>query len=426
MSLGNLLRKFVPKSVYARNIITLMTGTTLAQAIPIAISPILTRLYGPEDFGLFALYMAIVSIVAILVTGRYELAILLPKQDRDGAHIVTLSILLSVVLSAFLLILILIVKKPIIALLGVPALENWLYWVPASTLLTGIYQSLYYWSNRKSQYKRIAISRTLQNSSISVTQLASGYLNATTFGLIGGQLTGQLVSTSALSKMIWNEDQETIRKINKRRLLILAKRYINFPKFLIVAHTFNVASWQMPVILLGALFNTAIAGFYTLTQRVLTAPLVVIATALGDVFRQEASHAYAHQGNCKAIYQKTFKLLFLISALPFLIFFFIAPDLFSFVFGDHWRIAGEYAQILTPMFFFQFITSPLSVMFMIAEKQRYDLIWQLSLFVVTGASFVIGYFLNNPTLALKLFSAGYSFMYALSGFMTYSFAKNKH
>ena len=91
-----MLRKLVPQSTYARNVITLMTGTAFAQALPIAVSPILTRLYTPAEFGVFAMYMAIASILGVLVTGRYELAILIPKQDRDAIHIAALSAALSV------------------------------------------------------------------------------------------------------------------------------------------------------------------------------------------------------------------------------------------------------------------------------------------------------------------------------------------
>ena len=79
-----MLKHLKPKSEFGRNVLTLMTGTTIAQAIPIAISPILTRIYTPEDFGVFALYISISTIFAVIVTGRYELAIMLPKKNKDA------------------------------------------------------------------------------------------------------------------------------------------------------------------------------------------------------------------------------------------------------------------------------------------------------------------------------------------------------
>ena len=76
-----MLKRFKPKSEFNRNILTLMTGTTIAQAIPIAISPILTRIYTPEDFGIFAIFLAITLIIGSIANGRYELAIMIPKKD---------------------------------------------------------------------------------------------------------------------------------------------------------------------------------------------------------------------------------------------------------------------------------------------------------------------------------------------------------
>lgn len=418
------MRKLLPQSAYARNVLTLMTGTTLAQAIPIAISPILTRLYSPEEFGRFALYMAVAMIASVLVTGRYELAILLPRHDRDALHITALAMALSVTISVVLLLIVIFLAQPIAALLGDAALAPWLYWVPASTLLLGLYQSLNYWSNRKAQYKRLAISRTVQSTGVALAQMTSGYAGSGAVGLVGGQITGQVLATSVLARLIWREDRQQIRALRPTRSLALAKKYINFPKYLIVAHGFNTASGQMPVLLLSALFSTTVAGFFTLTQRVMAAPMALVAGALGDVFRQEASQAYIHQGQCKAIYQKTFKRLLLISVVPFIVFFFVAPALFAWVFGEQWRVAGGYAQILTPKFFFDFVVGPLSAMFMVAEKQRLDLLWQIGLVLVGAGSFYFGYYFSDVKLALIAYTASHCCMQVINLLMSYEFSKN--
>ena len=87
-----MIRKILPKGEFSRNVLTLMTGTSIAQAIPIAISPILTRIYTPEDFGVFALYMAIATVVSVIATGRYETAIMLPKKDSEAINLFIVSI----------------------------------------------------------------------------------------------------------------------------------------------------------------------------------------------------------------------------------------------------------------------------------------------------------------------------------------------
>lgn len=419
------LRGLSFKSGYVRNIATLMTGTALAQAIPIAISPILTRLYSPEDFGIFALYMAIVSIVSVAVTGRYEMAILLPKKDGDAFNIMVLAMGLSCTVSGLLFLLVVLFNQSLTELLGMPGLSRWLYWVPASTLLVGVYQSLNYWSNRKGHYRRLAVSRVTQSGSSAMVQLGGGYAGSGAAGLVGGQLIGQTLSGVVLGKLIYKDDRAEVGKITKPRLVAMARKYSNFPKYLIAAHGINIASSQMPVIILGMLFNTATAGFYTLTQRVMGAPMSLIAGAIGDVFRQEASQSYIQQGNCKEIYQKTLKRLVLIAAPLSVLFFFVAPGVFGFVFGPAWHVSGEYAQILTPVLFFGFVVSPLSSMFMIAEKQRVDLAWQVCFFIAVGGSFFIGMLFSSAKISLMAFSLAYSVMQIVSGLISYRLASGK-
>lgn len=418
-----MIKKLLPKSNYAKNILTLMSGTGLAQAIPIAISPILTRIYSPEEFGIFAMYLAITAILSVLITGRYELAIMLPKKDEDAANILGLSVFLSFFVSLLLLVMVFIFGKQISELINMPEIKPWLYWIPASTLLTGIYQSLNYWSNRRAHYSRLAISRVFQSGGTAGGQLGAAIKTSTSAGLIGGQIFGLLTSTVVLAKLIATDDKKLIRKINKEDALEQCKRYINFPRYLIIAHVFNTASSQMAVMLLNTLFSSVVGGLYMLTQRVLGAPVTLVASALGDVFRQEASHSFAHTGQCKEIYLSTFKNLLIIATPVFLVFYFIAPELFTIIFGEKWREAGEYAQILTPMFYLRFVTSPLSSMFMIAEKQRLDLLWQIFLFLTTTASLVIGYYFDEVKLALLVYMLSYVVMFSINGVMTYKMAK---
>ncbi len=86
-----MLSKIKLKSEFSKNTLTLMIGSALAQVIPIIISPILTRVYTPEEFGIFALYITFISIGASLVTAKYETAILLPKKEENAKYLVYIS-----------------------------------------------------------------------------------------------------------------------------------------------------------------------------------------------------------------------------------------------------------------------------------------------------------------------------------------------
>ena len=150
-----MIRRLKLKSDFSRNVLTLITGTTIAQVIPIAISPLLTRIYTPEDFGLAALFFAFFSILSSIATGRYELAIMSPKSDDEAKHIVFLSILVGAFIFFIATILIWFFDEEIVIFLGNPEIKNWLYFIPFLLFSFGIYQSIYYWLNRKKKYRRI-------------------------------------------------------------------------------------------------------------------------------------------------------------------------------------------------------------------------------------------------------------------------------
>jgi O-antigen/teichoic acid export membrane protein len=309
--------------------------------------------------------------------------------------------------------------------LGQERLKNWLYLVPISTLLMGCFQSLNYWNNRCSNYKRMAASRVLQSTSASAAQLGGGFSKLSYFGLIGGQVIGQFASLIFLFKSLISNNQADLKEINKDQMKRMAVRFQDFPKFLMLAHGFNTGSSQAPALLLTGLFSASTAGFYMLTQRVLNAPVSLVASAIGDVFRQEASRQYAEKKECRVVYLSTLKKLVLLSFFPFISLFFIAEHLFAIVFGEEWRIAGEYAAILAPMYFFRFIASPLSSMFMIAEVQKADLIWQACLFLFVFLSIFFGGYYSSVNVALYCFSFSYSLMFFVNLIMSYRMACGK-
>lgn len=402
------MKRFLPKSEFGRNVLTLMTGTTIAQAIPIAISPILTRIYTPEDLGIFALYMSIASIISVIATGRYELAIMLPKKDDDAINVVVLSILISFFVSLLSLIIVFVFNAQITNLLGNPEIASWLYFIPVSVLLTGLYQSFNYWSNRKKQYKRLATSRVLQSGITATTNLGMGFGGLGSSGLIFGSVLGQGIATMILGKIIWKEDKNRLESIKRLKIFAMTKRYVKFPKFDILASLSNVSSHQITHILFNTFFNSSIAGYYYFTQRILGLPITFIASAIADVFRQSATMEYRLHGNAKQIYISTFKKLFILSFFPSLLLYFFAIDIFIFVFGETWKIAGEYAKILSPMLFLRFISSPLSFMLYIGEKQHINLLGNGFFLFLTILSF---YFSRNALETIYLLSFSYSFIY---------------
>ena len=398
-----------------------MSGTILAQAIPIAISPILTRLYSPSDFGTFALYFTLAVLMGSLVAGRYELSILIPKQNENARQIVLFSIAISFFISILLFIFICISIDWLVELLNNPDIKIWLYILPLNVFMLSVINILYYWFNRHKEYKVLAKTKVLQSSNRSFFSLLLGFVHKS-YGLIVGILFG------SFSNFIYSikkaNDDDVFHKPNMHKMKLLMKKYSDFPKFNILTTLLENVSGNIPIYLLTIFFGPIVVGFFSLSQQVIRVPLSLIGVSFGDVFRQKASKDLQHTGNCRHIFLVTFKKLFIIAIIPFVLFYFIAPSLFLFVFGPKWEMAGIYAQIMTPLFFLQFISSPLSNMFLIAQKQKLDLLIQIVSFITMSLGMITGYYISKdvPTI-LYIFTLIYSIKYLMQLTLSYRFTK---
>jgi len=245
-------------------------------------------------------------------------------------------------------------------------------------------------------------------------------------GLILGFICGQILVVCVLSYKIWKEDKGLFYSISLSNIRKQSRRYVNFPKYSVASGLIQSTASQLHIILISIFFGSSIVGYLSLTQRVIRLPMTLVTNSVANVFKQRASYYFVHENNCKDFFLKTMKGLIAISILPLLVFLPLAPDLFDLVFGSSWRMSGVYAQIMAVMFFMRFIVSPLSGMFMIAEKQKYDLVMQTFLLLTTFVSLSLGYYIfHDSKIAIALFVLSYCVKYCMEFIMSYKFSKGK-
>ncbi|GAA3706771.1 lipopolysaccharide biosynthesis protein [Oceanisphaera sediminis] len=410
------------KSEFSRNVLTLMTGTAVAQAIPIAISPILTRIYSPEDFGVLGLFVAITAVFASIANGRYELAIMLPRKDSEAINLVVLGFAICTTISMILLLVVVFSNEKIKESLGNESIGFWLYFVPLSVFLSGCFNVLNYYNVRRKHYKDLrnaAIAKSFVTASV---QLSVGFFKSGAAGLIGGQIFSQLVANTRLIKNIGKDDLS--RSLCKRKVIVLAKRYRDFPKFTLWAGLANTLSQNINNVLISSYYGLSTLGHYSFTERMLGMPASLIGNAVGQVFFQQASKEYQQTGRAYNSFISATKKLVIISLPVYFVLYFFVEDLFHYVFGPDWRVAGTYAKIMIPFFMIKFVVSPLTVMNQINKKNKLGMLWQFGLlflyvFVIYFSQlqeYTIENFLHVLVVVLSLY---YLFFY----FLIYSHAR---
>ncbi len=402
-----------------------MTGTGLAQAIPIAISPILTRIYSPTEFGLAAIYLSCLSVLALVVTGRYELAITLPATDEEAANVVTLTLKLTIIISCILYIPIFIFGSTLAGWLGDTNLAPWFYLLPLSVMVTASFNIIQYWCNRKSQYRTMSVNRVQNTLLTSSFNLLLGF-NKIAGGMILGSTLGQAVGLAMIGRRMLAQDRRLLCDTNFKKERVVAMRYADHPKHIAPAQLLGTVAVQIPILMIGTIYSITTLGFFTMAYRMVTLPTTLIANAIGDVYRQRISAAYRERGEFRTIFVSTLKKTIILALLPFSALYFVAPLLYEFVFGVGWRIAGEYAQILVVAAFFQFVFTPIDKNAILVGAARYILIWQaarLFLFMVLYyAASELSIDIKNILWLFVLFN---TFLYIIDGVVEYKLSSGK-
>jgi O-antigen/teichoic acid export membrane protein len=368
------------KTNFLKNVITLITGTTIAQAIPIIISPVLTRLYTPEDIGILSLFTTISIIFGNAANAKYELAIVLPQDDKDAYNLAALSILISFFMSVLLLIALLFYSTKIAKLLNSEELINWLFFVPIVVFFMGIFNTLNYLNIRFGNYSKISKAQIYRSLTVSMVQILLGIKNLGPSGLITGNILSHIPLNIELGNGVINR-KNLLTNVHINDVRKLSKQYIKFPKFTLPASFINNTSRYLPNLFIPYFFAPNFLGFYSIINRLLNMPLLLIGNSIAQVFTKIIVQEKNSGGNSKKIFDSTLKKLVLISLPTFLILYFSVEDIFGFIFGENWQIGGYYCKILIPLFFMRFIAIPLSITMEVFSKQIYNLIWQIGLLI---------------------------------------------
>lgn len=414
------------KSEFGKNVFTLIKGATIAQFLPIAFTPLFTRLFSPEEFGVFALYMSFITFLAVISTGRYEQAVVLPKTSEEAINVLVGAFVILIGFTVFLYLLLLLLYDHISTWIQTPSLDFWLWMLPLGVMFTGGYRILTFWSNRHRRFTRTSSSvvtqsvirvivQTVGGFGIHSIQLkikgfsgfikqifAEGYKSptGTNFSavsyLVGSYIVGIFFGFLVLLFPLTTRDRHLFAAVNKTEIKKQLKRYEKFPKI----NMFHAMSDEFKNIGVNStilyLFSDKILGFFSMTTRILRGPLNVIGNSFGQVFFQKAAELHANEKSLEPLMKSTLKKMFFIALPIFGIVFLFGPVLFEFVLGEKWRIAGQFVQYLTPWLMLNFIIGPVLQVAVIFNKQeQYFIISLIHNIVIIGSIFVGGYVYND-------------------------------
>lgn len=409
-----------PRPGFWRNVVTVSLGTMGAQTLPLLVAPLLTRLCTPEDMGAFSVWLGVITVAGVGATLRVENAMVLDRDEQQQRTCLSVIAYSSTVLALLV---------TLAAVLGraldwsVARHMSWLglWTVGIGTWLTSYTRTTLAYAASHNLFAKAAKAKVWGAGTIALSQLALLSAGMDGSALLAGQLIGLLAGLAAAWTLL-----APPRISLKLTLIAEQRRYLvrhqAFWRFSLPSSLLNTLVGQLPLFMIGVHHGAVAAGLFALTQRVLSAPIALLAAAILEVFKRQAAQDYQTMGSCREVYLYTFRALLLVGLGPCLILFLFSPDLFSFIFGATWRPAGELARILAPLCFLNVVASPLSYVFFVTGQQRIELAWQVALFLMTIAAFMAPVSLQHNVL---LYSIGYSLLYLLYLYMSYQCSQNR-
>jgi len=408
-----------PLPQFWRQVSTVLGGAVGAQALPLLAAPLLTRMCTPEELGAYSVWLGVIALSAIGATLRMEAAMIL---DHEAEHQRTCFriVFYSATISALLLTL----GATGARLAGFsPALH--LPWAALLTLgagawITACTQTTYAYATSHNAFGKAARAKITTSGTIVITQLVLLYAGMGGAGLVAGHLTG-LLAGYATARWLLRPPTAPISWLPDAFQRAYLRRHQAFWRFSLPSNLLNGAVSQLPLFLIGIRHGALAAGLYALTQRVLSAPVSLLAASVLEVFKRESVLEFRAHGHCNRTYRHTFKALLLLGAGPALLLLLFAPPLFAAVFGASWREAGELAQLMAPLFLLNFIASPLSYVFFVVGRQKADLLWQVALFASTVSAFLLPGSVQQNVLYYVI---GYSSLYLVYLHMSWNCSRN--
>lgn len=369
------------RSKLLRNILTVVSGTAGAQAITMAFMPVITRIYGPEAYGVLGTFLSVTLMLIPIAALTYPIAIVLPKRDDDARGLVRLSLIIAVLLAALTALLLHSYGGWLVQKADVAIIEPYLMLIPLVMLSGAALEIAQQWLYRTQRFNitaSVAVGNSLLFNSM---RTVAGLIQSSALVLVCTTALQQTLHAMMLGLAMWRAKAHDAGAAKVEQapsgLVDLARRHSDFPLFRAPVMLINAVSQHMPTLVLAIYFGPAAAGFFALGKQVLSMPTNLIGKSVGDVYYPRITRA-VHDGEAiTAMLLKATTALALVGLVPFALVIIAGPMLFAWVFGEQWAVAGEFARWLALAEFFIFISRPCVVAVPALALQKRFLLFEI-------------------------------------------------
>ena len=372
-----------------KKVAILIFGTSVAQLITIGFTPLLSRIYNPDDFGLFAIIFGISSIISTVIGGRYEIALVQPENDRESLNLSLISAAIMIFVTAIFTLFIIFFENQLGLILNIN--KDILILIPLVSFLIGLFNILNMLNTRFELYKSIALAKISRAVIQNLLPVILSFLFVTSTNLIIGYMGGFIVTYIVLLK---NRFYQILfsNYLSFKYLFHLMKKYKDFALYSAPASLVDSISQQLPLIFIFYIGGESINGLYFLAARLISIPTSLIGVSFGQVFYKDITSHINSDRPIMPLFTSAIKKLSLVAVPIFILIYFLSPTIFPFIFGEEWKESGNIAQYLGCIFLIQFVVSTLSQILLIKNFIKRGSFWKYLYFLTSIILYSFAYF----------------------------------
>lgn len=388
---------------------TLVSGNVLAQVITLLAYFVLTRIYTPDDYGLFNIFYSYIEVLIIFSTCKYELAIVVADDEREASAVARFALRLNAFVSVGLLTVALLLWLTG-ALPGNFVLLGWMVLlIPPMVFFCGtsrIYSFLY---NRFHRYAMIAVSDNVNAGTGAVMKVVLGLLGFSQSGLPVGTVIGQAASNINYRLRLRSL---ALPKATTAESKAAARKHRNFPFYVATKDLVNTFSSNLPFLWAAHYFDRAEIGLYGLALTFTLQPVNILSAAFERVLYARTAEAVRNRQPAMHLLRRFLVLLLAVAVPVCVLAWLLAEPLFVFCFGDRWQGCGIYVQALLPLALLGLCSTSLMFIPNVFSTQRTEFGFFLVLVALRVTAIAVGIGAGNFLLAIVLYATAGTLIHA--------------
>lgn len=370
------IQKLREEGSFIRNISIASFWNAAVIASQFILSPIITRLYTPAEYGQYALFNSLVVNIALFSSLKYTETIVLAETREQRNNAISLSFSAVIIFSALTAAGVFTFYEPLSNFFDVNDGGEFLYFIPLGVLITCTLEIVVTINVRQKKFLNNGFAGFLNNVSARFFNILYALLfKSQTFGLIAGDFVGKLVGIAGVLssyRIFLRSSKEFVRSVSLKGMMFIAQKYKSFPLYFLPSSVLIYLSGHLPLYFFQTKYSSAAVGAYALASSMLEIFNRLIPYALSPVFLQKATELKNTSPHHLA--ERSFKLfgyMLLLATLLFSGFALVGDRLFPFVFGKEWTTAGTYVAILSVPYAFNFVAVSLSEIYNVMGRQRF-------------------------------------------------------